>query len=100
MTEPEVWDRFPVSVTLSLGDMCLLHHAIGVQLRESQAATLSDDAGEREHASLRVKWYCDIIASIKAASREGEAKYHAAWDGYERSWNGEPDHEPEEAKEG
>jgi hypothetical protein len=94
MTEPEVWDRFPVSVPLSLGDMCLLHHAIGVQLRDSQAATLSDDAGEREHAALRVKWYGDILTSIKAASREGEARYHAAWDEYERASNGEPDHEP------
>lgn len=90
MIEPEVWDRFPVSVTLSLGDMCLLQHAIHVQLLESEKATLSEEVGEREHAALRVKWYSDIIASIKATLRDGEAKYRAEWDAYERAWYGEP----------
>ena len=100
MQAPEIYDRFPVSVGLALGDMCLLQHAIGVQLRESQAAALSSDTGEREHATLRVLWYGDIIAAIKAAVRDGEAKYEAAWDEYERARNGEPKQDLEPVKEG
>jgi hypothetical protein len=89
MTEPEIFDRFPVSVSLSLGDMCLLEHAVLTQLRAAQASALSKDEGDGAgHATNAVKWYSEILAAVEATIKDGDLKYHAAWDAYELAWCG------------
>jgi hypothetical protein len=85
MTEPEIFDRFPVAVTLSLGDMCLVQHAVQKELSCCKQASASGE----HHASLRCKWYEEILASVGEANRKGEEAYHSAWDAYEKAWKGD-----------
>lgn len=84
MIEPEVYDRFPASITLSLGDMCLVQYALKMELALCKDLAAAGD----EHALLRCKWYESLLSEVQAAGKIAEQAYIEAWDSYEQAWKG------------